>query len=901
MVGRRISHYRALESLGAGGMGQVFRARDERLGRDVALKVLPPELFEDRPARRRFKKESQALCQVVHPHVATLFDWASIDGVDFLVMELVPGPTLKDRIRRERFGEKEVLRLASQLARGLQAAHDLGVVHRDIKPANLAFTADGLLKILDFGLARLVPHPTADEGDETQTTAGLAAGSVPYMPPEQLLGKAVDTRSDLYAVGAVMYELVTRRRVFGDLTGPALIDAILHKSPRPLRDIEGGASAALEAMILKLLDKDPRLRYQSARELLVDLERLERGRDAGTPAPPRWRAAVLAGGLLVLLLLAAGGLIRETERAPSSGHTTSSTAGDASLTPLTSSAGLELHPSLSPSGRRIAYVATDGEGTRDTDVYVQDVGSHQAVALTNSELPECCLAWMPGEQEVLFVRLTPDKGVILDVPAGGGIERPLVELTPWFGTNLTVSPDGGTLAYSDRRTPDEPFSIVLLSLETLETRRLTTPSREDVGDAFPVFSPDGEWVAFARLSSEYQVADVYAVPTRGGEPRRLTTLGQFIGDLAWMPDGRTLLFWSGPSGHPSRMWRIGLDGGAPVLNWPSGDPVEPRPFSKAEAIVSRVSGSFRFSVARRGGQIALTQSTYDTDIWEMAIGQDTAGPLAAAPLISSTHTDESPQFSPDGTRIAFASQRSGRPRIWLCDRVGTRCAPLLAASSEDGTPRWSPDGRRIAFDTRPEGRSAIFVVDVETRLARDLTGPAADDVVPSWSRDGTQIYFASNRTGDWQVFKVAASGGAARQITRGGGFAAFESPTGDTLLYTRFDAPGLWTVPLSGGDETRAFAEPRCWGHWAVSRRGVYVASSPPGQGPQVLMLDPGSGETTPVARLPRDLPCGESALAVSADGRHLLYAGVRETSDLVLVEGEHQAVARDPEPTRSR
>lgn len=868
-------------------MGRVFRALDERLKREVALKILPPGLLEDQAARRRFQKESRALCRVIHPHVATLFDYASTEGVDFLVMELVPGPTLKERLRQGRFEEREVLRLASQLARGLQAAHELGVVHRDIKPSNLAFTADGLLKILDFGLARLVPPRTADDEARTQTAADVAAGTPYYMPPEQLRGRNVDARSDLYAVGAVMYEMVTRRRVFGDLSGAELTDATLNRSPRPPGEVGGRVSAGLEAVILKLLDKEPRMRYQSARELQVDLERLERGLDAGTTAarPARFAGArrwrVLGGvlGVGLLGILAALWLTRKNgEGLPDA--STAWRGAPATLTPLTSSPGSELHPALSPLGRRLAFVADDGAGDNGR-VSVQDVGSYQALPITSSGLPECCVAWLPDERELAFVRLTEGKGAIILVSAGGGIERPLAEITPWFGTSLSVSPDGRSLVYPERRTPDGPFAVALLSLETLESRWLTDPSPGDLGDAFPAFSPDGKVVAFARIETGPDVADLYSVRVAGGEEQQITSGGRFIGDLDWTPDSRSIVFWGGRSSGLGRMWRIGLEGGDPVPLWPSGDPFPPPRISNAEG-VSSVSSAFRFSVASRSGQIAFTRAVYDTDIWEMAIGSGEKP--ATSPLIASTQTDESPQLSPDGGRIAFTSLRSGSPHIWLCDHDATSCAPLLAASTEDGTPRWSPDGRQIAFDARPAGHSDIFVVDVETRRVRAITDHEADDVVPSWSRDGEWIYFASRRTGSWQVFQAPAAGGEARQITKKGGFAAFQAPTGERLLYTRFDSPGLWAIPLAGGVETRILAQPRCWGHWAVSRDRVYVAASQFGQPTQLLALDLQSGGTTPVAEIPRGLPCGESALAVSSDGRHLLYAGIETTSDLVLV-----------------
>jgi Tol biopolymer transport system component/serine/threonine protein kinase len=895
MLGRRLAHYRVLEFLGSGAMGDVYRARDERLDREIALKVLPAGLSEADAARRRLRlrKECRALCRISHPHVATLLDFDTTDGLDFLAMELVPGPTLEAELRRGPLREDETVRLACQLARGLQAVHALGIVHRDVKPSNIAFTSDGLLKILDFGVAKLltrlaggVEAPAAD----TQTEAGTIAGSYAYMSPEQLLGEEVDGRSDLYAAGAVIYEMATGRRVFGSAKGAELTDAVLNRAPPAPGAAGAPVSPELQAIILKLLDKDPALRYQEARELLVDLQRLERGSSDHTPPRPRsgrsrhrrLRAVRVAASLLATGMLAgaAVAVAWRSRLAPAGPFPT-----PRSLMPLTSSPGCERHPALSPSGRRLAFVA-DGHAHGNTRVFVKDVDSHQAVALTAGLRPECCVEWTPDERSVAFVRLRDGRGSIVTVPAGGGTERRLADLVPWFGTGLSFSPDAATLVYPDRRTPTGPFGIHVLSLDTLESRPLTRPAAAEIGDGFPAFSPDGEWVAFVRVTSRLERGDVYVVSPRGGEPRRLTTDELLVGDVEWTADGSRILLWARRS-NVGRVWQVDPKGGRLAPYWPEGDPVPHARFSQAEG-VSRVSDAFRFSVARGTRQMAFTEAVYDTDIWQMAMSggprrpdEGARGPGRA--LISSTQTDESPHFSPDGRWIAFSSVRSGRPEVWVCDRAGSSCAPLVSVSSHDGTPRWSPDGGQIAFDARPGDRSRIYVVDVETRLVRPLTGDESDGVVPSWSRDGRWVYFASSRTGSWQVFRIPAEGGVARQVTVGGGFAAFESPaSADRILYTRVDSPGLWTVPASGGTETRLLDEPRCWGHWAVAAAGVYVGTSVSGQLPRVLLLDLRTGRRTTVATLQHPLPCGESSLAVSPDGRELLYAGIRESSDLV-------------------
>jgi serine/threonine protein kinase len=268
VIGRTLSHYRILEKLGAGGMGEVYRARDEKLGRDVALKVLPAGLLGQEQARSRFHKEAQALSRLSHPHIATLYDFDSEEGTDFLVMEPVEGKTLVEVLSAGPLPEKEVARLGSQLARGLQAAHEHGVIHRDLKPGNLALTADGLLKILDFGLARLSQYAGPGAGEataSTDTAVGRVAGTPAYMAPEQLLGKGVDARTDVYGAGACLYEMATGRRPFGSKSGVELTDAVLHEVPTSPKTASGGVSPGLESVILKCLDKDPGLRFATRR------------------------------------------------------------------------------------------------------------------------------------------------------------------------------------------------------------------------------------------------------------------------------------------------------------------------------------------------------------------------------------------------------------------------------------------------------------------------------------------------------------------------------------------------------------------------------------------------------------------------------------------------------------
>jgi serine/threonine-protein kinase len=303
MIGETLGRYRILEEIGAGGMGIVYRARDERLDRDVALKVLPAGTLADEHSRKRFRREALALSKLNHPAIATVHDFDTQQGVDFLVMELIPGVTLDHKLAAGPLPAREALSLGTQLVQALAGAHEEGVVHRDLKPANLRVTPDGRLKVLDFGLASL-RWPEIESGAMTETALtgpGAAAGTLPYMAPEQLRGGPVDRRADLYAAGGVLYEMVTGRRPFTETRQALLVDAILNRAPEPPGALNPAVPPELQGVILKALDKAPERRYQTARELLSDLERVA---TTERPRPARWPLVAAAAGLALAGLIA---------------------------------------------------------------------------------------------------------------------------------------------------------------------------------------------------------------------------------------------------------------------------------------------------------------------------------------------------------------------------------------------------------------------------------------------------------------------------------------------------------------------------------------------------------------------------------------------------------------------
>src|ERR1700730_12032265 len=323
-IGQVLGHYRIVEQIGAGGMGVVYRAHDEQLDRDVALKVLSPGESVNDAGRKRFRKEALVLAKLNHPHVAMVFEFGTQDSIDFLVTEYVPGVTLDTKLAAGALPEKEVIRLGSQLAEGLEVAHREGVIHRDLKPGNLRLNDQGQLKILDFGLARLMESERQSAATASLTEPHLITGTLPYMAPEQLRGDKTDARVDIWAVGTVLYEMVTGQRAFPQTQGPRLVDAILHQAPTTPSTLKPRIWPALQDVILKALDKDPDRRYQSIRKLRVDLARMTSGGDLGgttitadqTVQKSRRTRTVVGSVFAVVALGVLGALLRYRELKP---------------------------------------------------------------------------------------------------------------------------------------------------------------------------------------------------------------------------------------------------------------------------------------------------------------------------------------------------------------------------------------------------------------------------------------------------------------------------------------------------------------------------------------------------------------------------------------------------------
>jgi Tol biopolymer transport system component/DNA-binding winged helix-turn-helix (wHTH) protein len=585
-------------------------------------------------------------------------------------------------------------------------------------------------------------------------------------------------------------------------------------------------------------------------------------------APAEGRKRLLAPRRAVAIAVIAAGAIALVSLYPT--LLFRSKIPEPSISLAVTSVGEKYSPSLSPDGKQLAFAWNGGAGLQFS-IYVKLIGTEESVRLTPQGSIDFNPVWSPDGDYIAFCRIKKGDTGIYMVPAMGGAERKIrdthwenrdFDQVFWYFGRLSWSPDGKLLAVSDRPSSNEPTSIYLLSLASLSARRLTSPGLP--GDYNPVFSPDGQMLAFNRGSQG--VTSIYTMPVAGGDERRLTTGSQFGWGLAWTSDGRDIVFgkasWLARSAW---LWKIPVRGGEPQRLQFGQEGTEP---------------------SIRGTQLVYARQVSNLNIWRKQLDSIHSS-LPVDRFLSSTAIESGPQYSPDGSRIAFESTRSGSYEIWMCGSDGTNVIQLTHFNSVTGTPRWSPNGQQIAFDSRVRGNADIFVMDPRGGPPRQLTNETSADVIPSWSREGRWIYFASARSGPWEVWKMPSTGGPAAQVTRHGGFGAFESPEGKFVYYTKYPAvPGIWRMPTGGGQESLVVAgvEPEFWGYLAVVEKGIYYLDTT--AKPAIAFFDFTSREVRRVLEF-ENRPAREvTGLAASPDGRTILYTQLDALSrDIVLVD----------------
>ncbi|MEO8369007.1 MAG: protein kinase [Candidatus Solibacter sp.] len=867
VLGARLGAYQVVELIGNGGMGSVYRAVrvDQAFHKDVAIKVVQRGLDLDRVVRQ-FRRERQIAASLEHANIATLIDGgATAEGLPYFVMEFIRGKPITHYCDELKLKTRERLELFATVCAAVQFAHNFGVIHRDIKPGNVLVTDRGIPKLLDFGVAKIL-NPDLLPG--TQESIGTLAGAMTpeYASPEQISGGVVTEVSDVYSLGVMLYELLAGERPRARMEAMRIAEP-----PPPSKIAQGrGLDRDLDAVVLMAMQHDPARRYASASAFEADVRRYldsrpvmaRKGRLPNRVAGFVSRYRPLAAILGTLAVIVAVAVIAWQLR---------SRAGTlpGQVIPITTMPGSESQPAFSPDGKKLVYVWS-GENGGNSDIYIQNLDDGSVVRFTTDPAEDISPVWSPDGTRIAWLRTGRAETAVFVGRVSGGIHGKIADVYPIrleaVGRQLDWSPDGEYLAVPDKPQPDEPFHIVLLRVKDGARTAVSLPPDKIIGDLSPAFSPDGKSLAFLRAVAS-GVEDVYVGTVHGGPAARLTADNRNALAVAWTPDGRWVVFQSDRRRN-SVLWRVRASGGEPER-------------------IPGVAENAADPAFARDGRMAYAQFFQDANIWQI----DSDGKQPPVKVISSTQYDSSPQYSPDGSRVAFRSNRTGSNEIWVSDSKGQTPVQLTRYGGPlTGTPRWSPDGMNLAFDTRPEGQADIYVVSSIGGAPRNLTKSEYEDVVPSWSVNGAWIYFASNRKGAWQVWRVPSAGGVEEQVTTEGGFAAFESPDGKYLYYAKGrGVAGLWRKRLPAGAEELVLEDlkPGFWGYWAVVEDGIYFANPPgPGGAGGVFFYDLATRKTRLVSRMDKAFAVTDSGFSVSPDRRSILYTQVDSSgSDIFILD----------------
>jgi serine/threonine protein kinase/Tol biopolymer transport system component len=883
MLGSRLGVYEITDRLGAGAMGEVYRARDTRLGRDVAVKVLPPAFTKDPDRLARFEREAKLLASLNHPNVATVFGIEESGDVRALVMELVEGENLSERIGRGAIPFRESLEIGRQIAVALDAAHDGGVIHRDLKPANVVITSEGIAKVLDFGLAKTAgPQTTSGSGgvggERTVTSVGTAAGIIlgtaAYMSPEQARGKAVDRRTDVWSFGCVVYEMLTGATAFGGETVTDVLAAIVHKEPDWSR-LPAAARPRLERLLRRCLAKEQRDRASDLGDVALVLREIasECSEEPSTipfAGPKRsipWPAVAAAA----LVALAVGTAIGAKWLAGTPAGEPPAFA-PSSFRQLTFLPGGENLPAISRDGQSFAYVAgPSGKG----DIFVQRIDGRNATNLTaHCPLDDFDPAFSPDGRFIAYHSECSGGGLFV-MGASGESARKVAD----SGFSPAWSPDGKEIAVVTERLglPFGRNTTSILSAVAVETGKRRVISEHDAMQ--PAWSPDGKRIAFWGLAGTSQ-RDLYTVAADGSQAApeaatRVTEDPDVDWSPAWSPDGRAL-FFSSTRGGTVNLWRIPID---PETGTAAGSPAPVTAPSSWVGWISLSGDGKKLVFVDRNARTSVLRAPFDSARAEIT------GPPAEVPL-GTLEIDPEMDLSPDGSTIAFAN--SGLPQhLHLVRADGSGLVQLTDGANRDRQPAFSPDGRSIAFQTnRWPGSMALIRTDGSG--LRPLVSDRGEGWFPLWSPDGRRVAVSSQEGCFFLDPSAASETGATTTIAAAGDegnfWASSFSPDGTQIL------GGIWKDGFPVGIEILSLED--------RSRRNVLSAPGvsqaqylPDGRravvnlGDRLAVRDLTNGSSRDVltATAGRDI----AWFTISRDGRWIAWFTAADESDIWMATFE--------------